>query len=112
MAQPPWHKTIQNGLAAMADPEDPFWGAVMTHGSLEIGLYAPKGTDAQTPHDQDEVYIIASGRGTFFNDGEQSDFQTGDVLFVPAGAEHHFEKFSEDFQAWVIFYGPKGGERP
>jgi hypothetical protein len=27
------------------------------------------------------------------------------VLFVPAGMIHHFEKFSDDFATWVIFYG-------
>ncbi|MFT5765663.1 MAG: mannose-6-phosphate isomerase-like protein (cupin superfamily), partial [Saprospiraceae bacterium] len=37
-------------------------------------------------------------------------FEAGDVLFVPAGVAHRFEKFTEDFATWVIFYGPKGGE--
>jgi hypothetical protein len=32
------------------------------------------------------------------------------VLFVPAGIEHRFIKFTEDFVTWVVFYGPKGGE--
>ena len=31
-------------------------------------------------------------------------------LFVPAGVEHRFEKFTEDFKTWVIFYGAIGGE--
>jgi len=33
------------------------------------------------------------------------------VLFVPAGVEHRFTRFTPDFVTWVIFYGPKGGER-
>ncbi len=37
-------------------------------------------------------------------------FGPGDALFVPAGAVHRFEEFSEDFAAWVVFYGPEGGE--
>ena len=32
------------------------------------------------------------------------------VLFVPAGVEHRFDDFSDDFAAWVVFFGPKGGE--
>jgi len=32
------------------------------------------------------------------------------MLFVPAGVEHRFENFSDDFATWVIFYGPEGGE--
>jgi len=23
---------------------------------------------------------------------------------------HRFEQFSDDFEAWVFFYGPEGGE--
>jgi mannose-6-phosphate isomerase-like protein (cupin superfamily) len=38
-------------------------------------------------------------------------FRAGDLLFVPAGETHRFETFSGDFTAWVIFYGPEGGER-
>jgi len=35
----------------------------------------------------------------------------GDVIFAPAGIEHRFENFSDDFVTWVIFYGPVGGEK-
>ena len=38
--------------------------------------------------------------------------ETGEALFVPAGVEHRFEDFTDDFAAWVVFYGPEGGERP
>jgi mannose-6-phosphate isomerase-like protein (cupin superfamily) len=37
--------------------------------------------------------------------------QEKDVLFVPAGVEHRFENFTDDFTTWVIFYGQKGGEK-
>ena len=33
-------------------------------------------------------------------------------LFVPAGAPHHFEDFSQDFVTWVVFYDPPEGEKP
>jgi hypothetical protein len=32
------------------------------------------------------------------------------MLFVPAGVEHRFEDFSDDFAVWVVFWGPDGGE--
>jgi len=38
-------------------------------------------------------------------------FAPGDALFVPAGVEHRFTRFTPDFVTWVIFYGTKGGER-
>ena len=83
---------------------------LMRHGSMVLRYYAPKGTDPQTPHDQDEIYIVASGTGTFACAGKRTPIEPGDALFAPAGAEHRFESFSADFGTWVVFYGPKGGE--
>lgn len=80
------------------------------HGSLSVELYAPRGTDPQTPHARDEVYVVVSGHGKFFCDGETRDFAPGELLFVPAGMDHRFLDFSDDFATWVIFYGPDGGE--
>lgn len=84
---------------------------LMQHGSMKLRYYAPRGTDLQTPHDQDELYVVASGRGTFVVGGERVPCGPGDVLFVAAKGEHRFEGFSDDFATWVVFYGPPGGER-
>jgi mannose-6-phosphate isomerase-like protein (cupin superfamily) len=80
------------------------------HGSMYVEFYQPVGVDLQTPHDQDELYIITSGSGDFLKDNERYSFTKGDVLFVPAGVVHRFENFTNDFATWVIFYGKKGGE--
>jgi mannose-6-phosphate isomerase-like protein (cupin superfamily) len=56
--------------------------------------------------------VVARGSGTFVNGDRHHPFSAGDVLFVPAGVEHRFEGFTDDFGTWVIFYGPEGGERP
>ncbi|GAA4331074.1 cupin domain-containing protein [Flaviaesturariibacter amylovorans] len=85
---------------------------LLRHGSLIVEYYAPQHEDTQQPHRQDELYIIASGHGTFMRAGERTSFQKGDVLFVPAGMKHRFEDFSHDFATWVVFYGPDGGESP
>ena len=85
---------------------------LLSHGSLELRWYAPKGTDAQTPHTRDELYIVASGHGVFQREAEKVPFSPGDALFVAAGEEHRFIEFSEDFAVWVMFYGPEGGECP
>jgi mannose-6-phosphate isomerase-like protein (cupin superfamily) len=83
---------------------------LLKHGSMELRWYAPRGEDAQTPHNQDEIYIVAAGTGTFLRAGERFRFGPGDALFVAAGVEHRFVDFSEDFAVWVVFYGPAGGE--
>lgn len=81
------------------------------HGSMRVGLYAPRGEDDQTPHTQDELYIIASGTGWFVKGDTRVHFAPQDVLFVEAGIEHRFENFTDDFSTWVIFWGPEGGEK-
>jgi mannose-6-phosphate isomerase-like protein (cupin superfamily) len=80
------------------------------HGSMRVGLYAPRGTDPQVPHTQDEVYIVQSGSGTFAKGEERRPFKAGDVIFVEAGIAHRFEDFGDDFETWVVFWGPDGGE--
>lgn len=83
---------------------------LMEHGSMQLRFYAPRGSDPQTPHDQDELYVIAKGTGHFRCDDRRTPFGPGDTLFAGAGAVHRFEDFSDDLEMWVIFYGPKGGE--
>lgn len=77
---------------------------------MSIEYFAPKKLDTQTPHKQDELYIIVEGHSEFYRDGERISCKKNDILFVPAGMEHRFENFSENFATWVIFYGPDGGE--
>ena len=83
---------------------------VFEHGTLQVKMYRPDRQDPQKPHTRDEIYVIARGSGWFVNGGERHPVQTGDMLFVPAGVEHRFDEFTEDFCTWVIFYGPEGGE--
>ena len=83
---------------------------MMRHGSLEARFYAPRGSDPQTPHDQDEIYIVHTGSGRFRKGDDVRPFGPGDVIFVEAGAVHRFEDFTSDFAAWAVFWGPEGGE--
>jgi|SRR5262245_48210377 len=83
---------------------------LFSHGSMGLWFYAPRGSDLQTPHDQDEVYVVVNGTGVFVCAGERISFGPGDALFVPAKVEHRFEEFSDDLEVWVVFYGLKGGE--
>lgn len=79
-------------------------------GTLKVELYAPRGVDDQTPHGQDEVYVVVKGEGVFVNGSREHRFGPGDLLFVPAGVEHRFVGFSDDLVVWVVFTGPKGDE--
>lgn len=86
------------------------YATALAHGSMSAGLYAPVGADPQTPHSQDEIYIVRTGSAVFAMAEERERCGVGDVLFVAAGVEHRFENLSADFSAWVVFWGPEGGE--
>jgi mannose-6-phosphate isomerase-like protein (cupin superfamily) len=100
----PAERTLPDETSAMR------FANALRHGSMRLGLYAPRGTDTQEPHTQDELYFVVSGSGTFIKNGEAKAFGPSDVVFVEAGAEHRFVEFTPDFAAWVVFWGPEGGE--
>ncbi len=98
------------GARSLPLPPGNLAAPALSHGSMIVEYYAPRGVDTQQPHTRDELYIVIAGDGTFVNGDEHHPFGPGDVLFVPAGVVHRFEDFSADFATWVIFYGPEGGE--
>lgn len=88
---------------------EPFTQA-LRHGTMSVEVFAPRGRDAQQPHDQDELYFVTSGSAEFVHEGRRMPVTAGDCLFVAAHDRHYFEAMSEDFVTWVVFWGPKGGE--
>jgi len=80
------------------------------YGNLTFDIYKPKGVDKQLLHDKDEIYMVISGKGTLNCDQKRTNCNQGDIVFVPAGTEHHFENFSSDFCAWAVFSNPTGAK--
>jgi mannose-6-phosphate isomerase-like protein (cupin superfamily) len=101
---------VAEALENLPGPAGERWAVMLEHGTLEIEIYAPRGTDPQKPHTRDEVYFVVAGQGEFLNGSTRERFAPGDVLFVPAHEEHRFESFTDDLVVWVMFYGPEGGE--
>jgi mannose-6-phosphate isomerase-like protein (cupin superfamily) len=102
--------TTHEALAALAKEAPKEFISLFKHGTLEVEIYKPDKIDRQKPHTRDEVYVVISGTGVFLNGPSRQPFSPGDVLFVPAGVEHRFLDFTDDFATWVLFYGPQGGE--
>lgn len=72
---------------------------------LSLGLYVlPAGSeDTQSPHPQDEVYVVLEGRGQLRVDGADTPARKGDVLYVAKHAEHRFHGIIEDLKLLVLF---------
>lgn len=99
----------KEALQKLSTTDSPFQ-TMFEHGTLSVEVYKPEKVDRQEPHTRDEVYVVIAGTGEFLNDGIRTNFGPGDFLFVPAGVEHRFENFTDDFSTWVLFYGAEGGE--
>ncbi len=78
--------------------------------TMSGGLYAlPRtGTDPQSPHTEDEVYVITGGRATIRVGSEDREVQRGSIVFVPARVEHRFHQITEDLTA-LVFFAPAEG---
>jgi mannose-6-phosphate isomerase-like protein (cupin superfamily) len=74
---------------------------------LSGGLYVldAGSTDPQSPHTEDELYIVMSGKAMVFVDGETRPIVPGSVVFVATGAEHRFLDIEERLVLLVVF-GP------
>ena len=79
---------------------------IRTH-DLSVGLYVlPAGaTDPQSPHTEDEVYHVLSGRGAIAVGDEDHTVQAGSTIFVGADVEHRFHDIEEELVVLVVF-GP------
>lgn len=76
-----WRATVKRA-AALPIPKGQRSVEVLSHGTMVVKYYAPRGTDEQTPHTRNELYVVAQGSGTFINGDDQHPFSAGDVLFV------------------------------
>ena len=100
--------SLSEALAQLPGSAGERYATVIEHGTLAVEIYAPRGTDPQTPHTRDEVYVVMSGTGWFVNGPDRRRFGPGDVLFVPAGVPHRFQKFTDDLAVWAILCSPQG----
>jgi mannose-6-phosphate isomerase-like protein (cupin superfamily) len=103
---------LKRGQARIPGPAGEHSVSLFQRGTLNVKLSHPVSPNQQTPHAQDEIYVVIRGRGVLLHNGKRDAFEVGDLLFVAAGTEHRFEDFSNDLAVWVVFYGPDGGEVP
>lgn len=74
---------------------------------LSMGLYVlpAGGTDPQSPHTEDEVYYVVSGRAKIRVAEEDRDVQAGSIVYVAKNVEHRFHSIEEELKV-IVFFAP------
>lgn len=74
---------------------------------MSAGLYelAAGAADPQSPHAEDEVYVIFNGQGRIRIADQDYPVSAGSVVFVPAGVEHRFHSI-EVALSILVFFAP------
>lgn len=109
---------IIEGAGAWTPPVDGpnDWVEHLRVPDLSVGTYCipAGGVDDQSPHTEDEIYVVTAGRATIVTPGGRAAVAPGSVVFVPAGEPHRFVDVTEDLALLVVFgpaYG-SGQDRP
>lgn len=84
----------------------------LTVDDLSAGLYVLEAgaSDPQSPHTEDELYYVVSGRGAITVGDERRDVEAGSLIFVAATVPHRFHDIVERLEILVVF-GPAEGSR-
>jgi mannose-6-phosphate isomerase-like protein (cupin superfamily) len=72
---------------------------------LSVGTYSipAGGTDYQTPHTEDEIYVVTAGRAMFEAGEDKVEVGPGSVIYVAAGELHRFTNVTSDLATVVLF---------
>jgi mannose-6-phosphate isomerase-like protein (cupin superfamily) len=81
---------------------------------LSMGLYIlPAGsTDPQSPHTEDEVYYVVSGRAQILVAEENRKVQAGSIVHVAKNIAHRFHSIEEELTVLVFFAPAEYSNRP
>jgi mannose-6-phosphate isomerase-like protein (cupin superfamily) len=81
------------------------WVEHLSVPDLSVGTYSipAGGTDTQSPHTEDEIYVVTAGRATIEANGGSAEVGPGAVVYVPAGEAHRFVDVTTDFAVLVVF---------
>jgi mannose-6-phosphate isomerase-like protein (cupin superfamily) len=76
---------------------------------LSMGLYAlpAGGTDPQSPHTEDEVYYVVSGKAQILVAEENRDVQAGSIIYVQKNVAHRFHSIEKELRVLVFFAPPE-----
>jgi mannose-6-phosphate isomerase-like protein (cupin superfamily) len=96
--------TVAEVEAAHAEQDNRYL-QFLTVPDLSLGLYnlPAGGEDLQTPHLEDEIYYVVSGRARLSAGDQDYPAEPGSILFVAKNVPHKFHEIEEDLHILVFF---------
>ena len=81
---------------------------------LSMGVYVlpASGVDPQSPHTEDEVYYVVSGRAQIKVADENRTVQAGSIVYVAKNVGHRFHSVEEELTVIVFFAPAEYSNRP
>jgi quercetin dioxygenase-like cupin family protein len=100
----------QRSLQAQREASGRAYLEFLRRETLSAGLYELEAgaVDPQTPHGEDELYVVLEGRASLRVAGQAHPVEPGSIVFVEAGVEHRFEAIESDLTVLVLFAPPEG----
>ncbi len=82
--------------------------------ALSMGLYVlpAGGTDPQSPHAEDEVYYVVSGKAKINVGLEDRNVEAGSIVYVAKNVAHKFHSIEEELKVLVFFAPAEYSIRP
>ncbi len=96
-------------IANQAKENDYFRKVLFTNSHTQVVLMSLKpGEDIgmETHEDNDQILYFVTGNGKAVINGEEHSIDAGDLVDVPAGAEHNFINTGDEAMKLFTVYGP------
>jgi mannose-6-phosphate isomerase-like protein (cupin superfamily) len=103
-----------NQLISQREADDKLYLEFLKVPDLSMGLYVlpAGGADPQSPHTEDEVYYVVSGRAKILVANENRDVQAGSIAYVPKNVAHRFHSIEEELRVLVFFAPAEYSNKP
>ena len=81
------------------------WREFFRVDDMSLGVYTLEvgGTDEQSPHAEDEIYVVLEGAARLRAGDEDYEAKAGAILYVKAHVEHRFHDITERLRLLVLF---------
>ena len=102
-----WQVFQVDELMKFVEGKEPRYHEFLRSQSMSMGVYRlPVGSkDMQSPHPEDEIYVVLDGKACVTVDGKEEKAVKGSILFVAANTPHSFFDIEEDLTV-LAFFGP------